>query len=337
MDRNGGFISIIALIVLSVCISMAMYILYIVGLENFILISSKKDIQSFYNSESKIFTCIYDEKYFKNQLMPNLVEEFRAREFTNKKKIKIDKSDLEDGDKEANVTMEFKDIDGRRYMTLQASSLVNGLMTKLSSRATVVNYLFELKRPILHRNSMEDKYIEQFQSLEDKIREDISTENIIKHNGLYDFESKDYTSISLSAEKISCKRDSMTGSYIEPINREEIVIIGRKCHGENIQLNIVEAENSKKKNLSGLIYIDGNINICTDLDFSGIIVVNEGEVVIESGSSLNVSGMIIYLNNDREIEEQDNLYVIYNGPVVYKYGPYLPGFLDIKIDLIKSN
>lgn len=336
MKKREGFISIVILIIFSLAIIMIIYLISIANLETLVLISTKNNVQSFYNSENKLLMCVYDKKYLDGQLIPNLFEAFRSRKF-NTKLINIDKEDLEKGDTASIVKMKFRDIEGRKQLMLNCESMVNTTKTEVTSMGTVVNELFEIKTAIIDRYNLPNQYIGPLKDLISKIEENINIKNSLKTDNIYGFESDSYEFIDLTVDKLSCLRNTMSEPYIEFISKKEILIIGKKYKGENIELSIKKSPENDKISLSGVIYIEGNINVSTDFHFNGIIVVNGGDLTIDENVNVSVNGMIIYCNNDLIIEAKENLDVEYKVGQIYKYGTYIPGFLDIKLDLTKSN
>ncbi len=333
MKKDGGFISIFILIVFTLMISIIVYLIYIVSLETSILSCSKNNVQSFYNSEAKILMCTED-KYFEEQLIPNLLGLFRKTNFVPKP-ITIDQIDLEDGDINSKIELKLKDIDDRRCLFLKSESIVNKTKTEVKSILTLVNSLFESKNPTLDVYNSKVEDIEPLKSLLLNIESNISVKDSNIYDNMYGFETEDYDIINLTPDKLICKRNTMESSYIEAVNKKEVFIIGKKHNGESIELSISKPGMQNKIILYGVIYIEGDIIVSTELQFNGIMIINGGELDISEGVNLN--GMIIYINNEDVVNNPDLLDLKYNSKWIYKYGTYIPGFLDVKIDLIKSN
>lgn len=338
MKGRKGFISMLLLIIMCLCLIMAMYILFIVRYETLILSSSKRSSQSFYNSESKILMCIYQENYYENQTIPILQNAYRSRQFGDavKRQILIDVEDLSPGDIESKVRLTFRDKEDRKLIRLNCESYEKGLVSEITAIGTVVNELFEIRKPIIDIQNIEAEYANAAQSLIREIEDNIRVEDANKPDDVYGFETKDYSKIILTPDKLTCTRSTMINDYIEGINKKLVFIVGKKHQGENIDFTLKKSELKDVKTLSGLIYVEGDINVTTDFTFNGIIIVNRGKIKVDQASSFTVNGMIIYCNNDEMIETQENLTVLYSSGQVQRYGNYLPGFFQININTIKS-
>lgn len=332
MKKRRGFISIFILMVTSISMILILYMAHTIKLQTLILNSTKNNVQSFYNSEGKILMCFYDDKYIDGQLNTNLYNAFRNTRFSKKSIITIDEDDLENQDKKSIVRMWFDDIDRRKYIVLSSESDINGTRSNVISTGTVVNDLFEMEIPILDIEMVDTKSLEDLIS---QIEDNISMEKANISDSMYGFESQNYEEITLTIDKLICTRDTMKEPYVEGIGRREVFIIGKKYKGERIHFNIDKSQSTYKKSLSGIIYVEGDINISTDFQFNGIMIVNGGKLNVEKGINFSVDGMLINLSD--EVLYKDNLDIEYNRRLIYKYGTYLPGFVDIKLNLIKSN
>ncbi len=343
MKTRGGFISIICLIVMSVLIIMILYLEYTTKLEHLILNSTSNNIQSYYLAEGKIHMALYEDKYYSNQLYPALTEYFRAFPFSKQPKdVIINKEDLEAGDDISNIKVNLVDKDARKQLILIAKSDFNGLKTKVTSHITVFNELFEMGNPILDVNNIEAEYKEDLKELLLKISKDINIDNCNKPENIYGREFVNFNNIILdrndeSTFELLSFRETMVEPYIERFNNKEVLLIARKFGEESINLFIGNSDKSNEAiKLSGVIYIEGSITISKELEFNGIIIVKDGELKIHDNIRPNIKGIMIVdniLNNDF-VEKAD---IIYSRHSIYKYGTYLPGFIEPKIDLIKSD
>lgn len=343
MKTRGGFISIICLIVMSVLMIMILYLEVTTKMEHLILSSTSNNIQSYYLAEGKIHLALYEDKYYSNQLYPILTEYFRALPFSKQPKdIIINKEDLVAEDDISNIKVNLVDKDDRKQLRLIARSNFRGLKTKVTSHITVFNELFEMGSPILDVNNIEDDYKEDLKELLFKISEDINIDNCNKPENIYAGEFTNFNKIILdknddSTFELLSLRETMVEPYIERFSNKEVLLIIRKFGEEPTNLFI---GNSDKLNetikLSGVIYIEGSIIISKSFEFNGIIIVNNGELIIHDNIRPNIKGIVIVdniLNNDF-LEKTD---IIYSRHSIYKYGTYLPGVIEPKIDLIKSD
>ncbi len=336
MKDRQGFIYILLLLIMFVCVSLTMHSLFLVYYETLILSSTRKGNQSFYNSESKILMCVNDDLYLREKMIPTLQSVFRDRQFEARRVIMMNREDLSDGDTESKVYISFREKEARKIIRLNCESFERGVISETTAMGTVVNELFEIQYPLLDPLSIEPYYRENLEKLLVQIENNISVDNSNKEDIVYGFETDDYDKITLMPDKLICKLNTVNSNYMERINKKIVFVVGKKHQRENIELNIRKSDENDENSLSGIIYIEGDINIENDFDFNGIMIVNGGEIILEQDSIFNLNGMIIYCNNESPIELGENFNVNYSLGQVQRYGNYLPGFFEIDLDRIKS-
>lgn len=343
MKTRKAYISVIALLVMSVLMIMTLYLIHTTKLEYLILNSSRNNTQSFYQSEGKIYMSIYDEKYYYKQLYPIITDYFRTYPLqTLSKDIIIDNEDLEYGDMISKVKVNIIEKDGKRLLNLIAESDCRGIKTSVKSSISLFNEFFEIGEPILAPNLIGDN-LKSFKILIEKIFEEINIDSCNNQRNIYIMESMNYNEIVLHKKddnnlQISSYRGSMANPYVERFDSKEVIIIIREYGGNPVNFSIGEINRINEKiEMSGIIYIEGNIIISNNFKFNGIIIVKNGEIIVESNEKPNIRGIIISDNlfdRDDFIEKVD---IVYDRETVYKYGTYLPGFINPKIKVIKSN
>lgn len=341
MKLRKGFISIFALIIMSVSMIMIGYIQYIIHLESLILIANKENIQSSYDAEGKLLLSIYDEKYFNDQLIPNLYDVFRKRNFSTKlKKVTLDKCDLDENDTYYPVMMSFFDKLNRKKMMLNTYCRINGKKTVATAEVSLINRLFEIEKPVLNLNNIEDEYYLDLVELIDTIEGGISLEASNKDSNVYGFETDSFSDFLLDTYKnsrsIECSRGNMSVPYKETVDKVRVFILARKYGQELVNFYISSSNKCGENDLRGIIYVEGDMNILTDFHFDGIVIINEGELNISSDVDVSISGMLIFLKENNLFDIED-INILYNRDNLYEYGTYIPGFIDIDIDIIKIN
>lgn len=333
MKKREGFIAVFVLIIMSIAMVLVLYLNYITYLETLIVISAKNNVQSFYNAESKILLCTNEDKYLKGQIRESICDMFRDPRVKTRN-IEIDAIDLEDGDKESYMKLSLLEIDNKKIVDLTAFAKINGARTRVDGYGTVVNKLFEMEIPILELEDLENIYTSDLENLKIDIENEIDLNILRAVDSIYGFDSGNYNHITLSNNKLTCRRDTMESPYIENTSSNKVFIIGRQYNEENIEFCIDRIEGINKKTLSGIIYVEGDINIAKSLEFNGIMILNGGDLNIENDSKLTINGMLVNLS-DQAIN-RENLQVNYSSEYIYKYGIFIPGFIDINIDLIKT-
>lgn len=342
MKTRKAYISIIALLIMSVLMIMTLYLIHTTKLEYLILNSSINNTQSYYQSEGKIYMSIYDEKYYSAQLYPIVTEYFRTYPLqTPPKDIIIDSEDLDYGDMINKVKVNIVEKNGKKVLNLIAESDCKGIKTSVKSLIFLFNELFEIGDPVLAPNLIENNK-KDLESLVEKISKEISIDSYNGQRNIYKMESMIYNEIILHRKdasnlQISSYRGSMTNPYIERFNDKQVIMIIKPSGDKPVNFSIGEIDSLNEKiEISGVIYVEGNIIISSNFKFNGIIVVKGGEIIVNSNEKPNIRGIIILDNSfDRDIfvEKVD---IVYDREIIYRYGTYLPGFIEPKVNVIKK-
>ena len=76
---------------------------------------------------------------------------------------------------------------------------------------------------------------------------------------------------------------------------------------------------------------------CSNIKFNGIIIINGGNIIVNSGAKPSIDGLIIL--NDYSGDEallEKSIDIKYNEEIVKKYGIYLKNFIKPKLESIKE-
>lgn len=343
MKIRDGFISIISLIVMSVAMLMVTYLLHTTNMESLILNSTSNNIQSYYLSEGKIIMSLYEDKYYLQRLYPALVEYFRGIPMTRPPtSIMIDEEDLEFGDKERKIDLKLIDKDNRKYLRIDAKSDYRGLKTQSTSMLSLINEVFEIGNPILDIKLIDIKYKEQLENIIEKISNELNINSINRPESMYCAEFFNFNDITLYQRtdgnyEVELYRDTMEEPFIERFIKNEVFIAVRNRGEDPINFFIGNPDKSNRTiKLSGIIYVEGNIIISSKLEFNGIIVVKNGDIEIGENIDVNVTGLMI-TDNIRSYDFVDKINMRYHNYFIYKYGTYLPGFIEPIVYWLKSN
>lgn len=297
-------------------------------------------IQSYYLAESKILMSLYEDKYYKDQLYPAIVDVFWRYVFDTKlKSVIIDKSDLEGDDSSSYVRMYFTEEEARKRLLLVGKSNYKGIETSVKSSATIVNKLFEIYQPILSMDIMEDEYKDDLEKLLINIEENITINNLHNPESSYAKEVSNYSHISLNKcdrnnYKLTCSRETMTYPDIEGFNKAIVYLIIKSSEVNKAKLHIDCSD--LPASLSGIIYVEGDLEITGEFTFNGIIIVKDGEVKVNGDLIPIVKGMMILYNNENIVKVNDEIDLLYDRFPIYKYGTFLPGFVDLDLKSIKN-
>lgn len=346
MKKRKGFVSIISLIVMAVLYIMVLYLLCSTELGYQILAATISKNQSYYQSEGKLYMSIYDEKYYTNQLYPSILKEFRKEGPKIKDhKLLIDINDLEPGDNLEKVKVSFLDEEDKFKLKLVAESNFNNTNTAVTSIINLVNEMFEMNQSVLTLDLIEEKYKQGFEELFKLICEEISISSCNQSSNITGVEYLNYNKVILNKKsdknyEILALRESMEDPRIEPINKDEVFIICKPFNDNPINLFIGSLDDENNSNgkidLSGIIFVEGDLVISQDFDFKGIIIIKSGTILVDPKISSKIQGLIIIENINDLDEFIRETGIIHSRHTMYKYGTYIPGFLDVKIDLIKG-
>jgi hypothetical protein len=100
---------------------------------------------------------------------------------------------------------------------------------------------------------------------------------------------------------------------------------------DGTQPKLVLDSRSSYSGIKGIIFVEGDLEIISNLKFSGIIIVKNGDIVIKNNAVVSISGMIVS-NNTLTI---DPSLVKRADDVVGQLIFHLPGFFRHEIDSIK--
>lgn len=340
MDNNNGYVILIVIVVMSILLIMVLHLAFTVNIESLILSFTSNNIQSFYQSEGKALMSLHNEDYYQNQLYPVVVNAFRNTQFGNRNYINILQEDLEFGDDLSSIVLTFHENNNRKEFSLVSESNCKGVINKLISSGTLVNELFELGIPILDISCIDDVYEDSLREILEDISNNISIDSCYKTNNIYSSEHDNFNDIVLSKidsnnHEIAFHRETMANPYIERFNKQNIFLICKKKNNDKLNFRIDSS--GQNITLSGIIYIEGDLIISSSFIFNGIIIVKDGEIIIESINNPRINGLLILDNVINSTDVTDSIDIKFNKNNIYKFGTYLPAFLQPKINTIKSN
>jgi hypothetical protein len=334
MKRNG-FITVIVLLIMIVVMSAAIYLNYLTTLQSLIEVSSTDKIQSYYLAETKINRIVYEEDYFLNKLKPAIINHLKyptAAIYENTI-IKIENCDLDSNDSINTVNARFYDNGTREYMELTTQSKYKDITTtQINANGTLVKGMFEIGGLPLLSYDLDFKTSAEISSFYDEIKDNLNLNDIpTTIKGLYTFDHN----------KVIVKTNDSTLNYLTKIRNEnqvtesffkEVFFIIKNNIYNPIELVMENGNNSRILDLYGIIYLEGNLVISTNFSFNGILILKGGNIIVNTPIKPKFSGIII---TDGNTDFSDDIELNYNRWYIYKYGIYLPGFLDVRIESSK--
>ena len=340
MVNDKGYITIIALFIMTIIFISALFLIYTSSMEYLIVNSSHKNIQAFYLAEGKIHTVLKKEEYYYEQLMPRMetyIKYGRLGKSFNKK-ITIDNKDLFEDDNNNIVNIDFAEENHRRVIEMKTHSTYSGITQKVIAKMTMINDIFEWRIPIVSSEYILQDRVREFQDYMSYLKEEIRLPNL--PSGIMEVETINYEHIRIvkdSSQKtiIEFFRNNMVEPVKKEVLKDEDIFMLLKNNYVTPTLSIESDKSSDKMVLNGVLYIEGDLIIHSDFEFHGILILDNGQIYIDPSSRVNIEGIIL-LNNYNGIPLEEMIQIDYNFDIIRKYGIYLPKFIDPKIQVIKS-
>lgn len=334
MNRKG-FVIPIFLITICVMMITAMYLSYITVLESNITVASKDKIQAQYLIETKLNRAFSDADYYEKLLKPAIVNhlKFPTQGF-QEVRISIDDKDLDPYESKDSINVLFFNKNGRKHMELSSISSYMGINTELKKCSTVINHLFERgSLPLISYDLdfdtivMLDKFYKDLKTIEiSNLSSDIKVINTYDHDRIIiktkNFNNNELTKIRNNTE------DSIN---INKSNDKNIFLYIENKIFTPVVLEIKEGPQIDPLTLSGIIYLDGDLVISGRFNFTGIIILKgqNSKIIVQTDYKPTIRGILL---TEGSTDFQDKVNLIYDAGAIGKYGVYLPGFIDPKIE-----
>lgn len=335
MKKRCGYISVYILIIMFILMIMIYSLIHITDMGNHISLNTINNTQSFYIAEGKIFMVLYD-KYFDKEFYPFVADVLRGSK-VNSKEILLDNVDLDKHETPTKLKLSLVREKGRMKFELKSEANYKGIKTSLISIGNLINDYFELGIPILSPSKARDSLDTYYKLLDTIFNEkDKYMDNI--HENIYIGQFSSFDRYYLDKNKhnsyLFAFRENMSEPYVEYIDKDNMILFLSKSGNNTTELIIGNEEDLNKIiELNGLLIVEGNIVVFNKLNFNGILILKDGDIIVMSEEKPSINGLVIS-NNDLS---EENINAIYNIDNIYKFGVYLPGFIEPKILLIKSN
>ncbi|OLS03929.1 hypothetical protein [Tissierella creatinophila] len=341
--NRKGSITIIGLYIFIIMTASTTMMLYFATLQSLISKNQLEKVQARYDNENDLNKLIYyDEnldKYIKDKIFRRYRSGFEPDD--DKYIIDFEKDDeLKKSIKQA--FFKIRNIDDRECIFFDISSKYNNIIYNTVAYGPFINNIFECNKPFLSEESLFD--------LDKKMFLDFITQ-MEKEN--WDYDCKVNTnSRKINIDKNSDlklisnnSRDNLFSSKRLMINSGlanekiisftyESIIVHLKSDGiKDKNLTIGSKEDEGLIKMNGVLYIEGDLIINQDFEFLGLIIINNGDIIINSEKKPIINGMLLYKGDTIDI---DSITLVYDQKNIYKSASFLPGFLDIDIDVIKK-
>lgn len=339
--NRRGSLTILAIFIFLIMMTSITLILRFSMIQAALSRNQLEKIQSRYKVEDGFNKILYQDDNMEKYLRGDMLYRYRERTSSDK----LFKIIVEEGDELKsyikNLEFSFKNINGREMIFLKTEVDHNNLTSYIKAHGLCVNQIFELKKPILDENllstSEEDLFIKFMDDMENNNwdYEFQMGSNYKKINTKKDvfikFVSKNRPA-ELGVKGIMLNFNEVNQTYEE--FKEQFVIIHLKRDNlSERSITIGSTENKELITIRGVLYVEGDLIINQDFTFEGLIIMNGGKIIVNSINKPIIKGMVI--NKGEEIDK-DTLDLIHDQLSIYRAGSFLPGFLDIGIQVIKK-
>lgn len=355
--KRKGFISVLALLIMSFVFVNCVFIFYLVTLQSHIVINSHKSIQTRLISEENVNRLFYDKNNLEDLIIPEIYKIIRTKKppYSNigsngvldGNKISIPTgSNLSGHIKSANIRLQgseknliinniTENFDETTNMVINIEIENEGISNFLEVRGTCINKIFEIKDPyICESRIIEYNLVDVFNNLMILIEEEI-----------FDYDPKATSSfMRVNLEGDGFINEDSIIEILDDIQRsyghksKNILLCIKASDDKRPEVEVKFNNDVSNKNtrilIRGNIYCEGDLIISSPFELDGNLIINNGNLIVKSNSKPIISGKVIY--SESGSFNPENISFKTEKRSIYLYGSYLPGFLDINIDVIKN-
>ncbi|NLJ78035.1 MAG: hypothetical protein GX329_01600 [Tissierellia bacterium] len=338
MHYNRGFVVINSLLVMSIILIFSSFLFYMANMEYLILGSSQDSVQVYYLAESKIYTVLNMEYY--HDLLSLRIEEFLKTGIFDTRPIDIRTQDLlmEDGNRKVDLAFDIED--DRRILKLTTFSEYNGIRHNLMSKLYILNDFYELGIPMVSEYNVPGDRLKDYNDYMDALQEQIRVPFDARYT--IGIDGSDYDRINIVVEangdayaeyfrddiEIPKKRE-----YIGAKNENDrIFLVAKPDNLRSKTICIVADEGVDRAVLKGTLYIEGDIWILGNVDIEGILIIDNGSIIVDPSMEFHCNGLMLTRNFSFE---GDNIAINYDAKKIKRCGVHIPGFIDLRMKLIK--
>lgn len=295
----------------------------------FITLANKKNIQLKIHGENKINRLVYDKYYTMKYIYPYLKRECENNFKKDEYQVILDDEVFkeENGD---TINIRFMDRNHRKYITLETITTYEEISNIILFRGSIINDIFEKGQAYISESNLHEEETENFNALMNSIKDEIKEYSL---DTATDF-------VKIYADSRMIRLNTLgTGEIVTDYNnmilntKKNLVVLEKKFSTDT---GLIIGCNSKEEellNLSGILYVEGNLIINQNFQFNGIIIINKGDIIVNTDISPSIMGMLIHRG---EVESIYDLNIVYNRDNVYYYGIHLPGFIYPQLEVIKK-
>lgn len=341
--NRKGSITIIGLYIFIIMTASTTMMLYFATLQSAIARNQLEKVQSRYNNENDLNKLIYFDENRDKYITDKIFRRYRSGFEPDDDKYLIDfKDDDEFKRTIKQASFKIRNINDRELIFFDISSKYNNVIYNTIAYGPFINKIFELNKPFLGEESLSQlekviffEFMEQMEKenweYDCKVNTNSRKINIDKNSDLK-LVSKNIRDDLFSKKRI-IQNIGLGNEKIIDFTYESMIVHLKRDNMENRSLTVGSLEDKGLIRMNGVLYIEGDLIINQDFEFLGLIIINKGNIIINSGSKPTINGMLLYKGDTIDI---DSINLLYDQKNIYKSASFLPGFLDIDINVIKK-
>lgn len=350
MKNRKGSITVVVLLMMTVVISTSIYMVYLVIIQTHIVNNSHKRIQSRIIADGNINRILNNYDNLEDILIPEIYKIVRTKipPYITKDSNNDGIPDGYDIDldfvsniKSANLRLESSEMtmkknfksnqhfDESTSMILRIETEYEGIKDIYEIKGKVINKLFEIDEPFISENNVIEKnLVDEFHKLMDVFEDEV-----------FDYEPKGTTPVvKINLDESVIVDDKYItdeyGNIIKTYDYQNYVLLNIKSTNDKKTLVQIKTNNQDKIKIKGNIYCEGDLMISSPFEIEGNLIINKGSLIVDTNFKPIIKGKLFYRGNENI--DIDMLRLFSEKKYIYRYGSYLPGFIDIKIHVIKS-
>lgn len=328
--KRDGFISVLTLMILCIISMFCISILYTSQIQTLLAFGSQKGTQAKIFGEDKINRLIYNENYRKKYIYPHLVKVCKNNYIQDKYIVLLD----DEGFKESNknrVEISFKNKNNRKYINIESSGRYNDIRNTTVFVGTIIKNIFESEQAYIQKSKLTENEAGELDDLLNLIKKDIREYN---KDLVLDFTKVFTDSRILTINLLNNKEIIMDFNNTKLNTKHILVVLENKFLKDNqVIIGSDLLPNDDLIKLSGILYIEGDLIINQAFSFTGIIIIDDGDIIVNTDIDPHIEGIVIHKDGGQNIAE---IIPVYNQEKIYYYGVHLPGFMDPKKEIIKK-
>lgn len=323
MNRKGS-ISIMLLITMNIIIIGSMYLNYVTILESKSTTSSRDKIQAYNLADNTINRIFFDDFYYDKYIKPFIINYFKAPMVAPREmSMDVNFEHLNEDEKVSILKLNIINKENRRTIDILVESSYKGISTILRESMTLLNGIFEIGTLPLISYDLDLSTCAKLKDFYEELEENISIDDIPSSmKGIYTF---DYNKliikyINSSTNQLIKQRNGI--EVVENFGKDVFFIIRNKIQTP------IELVIDNPITLNGIMFVEGNLVINASFNFNGILILKgaSSTIVVQSDIKPIFRGIILTEGSNNFIDKID---LLYDSGYIYKYGTYLPGFIEL--------